>query len=352
MSERTVFVTGAAGFIGRMLCERYLAAGWNVRGVDRATGPSGSAPGPAAPGPAAPGPAADGASGTPGLPPAAEIVAGDVTEAGPWCNAVAGADLVIHTAALVSNTASLAEGWRVNVGGTHRVVRVAAAAGVARLVHFSSAAVYGHHRDGRVDEREPVRLSGAVYGDTKVASEQVVLQAHAAGEISATVVRPTDVYGPGSRPWTILPVQMLRAGQVLLPAHGRGSFVPIYVDDLIDAVVRAGAAGEAAGQVFNLSGGAAVETREFLGHYCRMLGIGPPRTASTPVAVAVAEVMGRALRLAGRPSEANGATMRMLAATGDVSIDKARRLLGWEPAVDLDEGMRRTEEWLRAGGYL
>jgi len=334
MSARVVFVTGANGFIGRALCRWYRAAGWTVRGVDRAA-PGGSADG------AAPAAADD-----------VEVVPGDVTEPGGWVDALAGADLVIHTAALVSNTAGLAEGVRVNVGGTRRVVEAVAAAGAGRLVHFSSAAVYGHHRDGRVDEHEPVRPSGAVYGDTKIASEQVVLQAHAAGEISATIVRPTDVYGPGSRPWTILPVQMLRAGQVLLPAHGRGSFIPIYVDDLVDGVVSAAAGEEGAGQVFNLSGGQAVETREFLGHYCRMLGIGPPRTASTPVAVAVAEVMGRALRLAGRPSEANGATMRMLAATGDVSIDKARRLLGWEPAVDLDEGMRRTETWLRAAGYL
>ncbi len=323
MSAKVVFVTGAAGFIGRALGRRYRAAGWTVRGVDRVADP------------------AD-----------AQIVAGDVTEPGEWVDGLVGADLVIHTAALVSNAAALADGWRVNVGGTRRVVEAAAAAGVGRLVHFSSAAVYGHHRAGRVDEHEPVRLSGAVYGDTKIASEQVVLQAHAAGEISATIVRPSDVYGPGSRPWTILPVQMLRARQVLLPAHGTGSFVPVYVDDLVDGVVAAAAAERGAGQVFNLSGGRAVETREFLGHYCRMLGIGPPRTASTPVAVAVAEVMGRALRLAGRASEANAATMRMLAATGDVSIDKARLLLGWEPAVDLDEGMRRTEEWLRGAGYL
>ncbi len=329
----TVFVTGAAGFIGGTLCRRYLGAGWTVRGVDRLP-PGGDAAGSGA--------------GPGGI----ELVAGDVTGAGPWQEAMEGADLVIHTAALVSNTAGLDEGWRVNVGGTRRVVETAVTAGVGRLLHFSSAAVYGHHRDGRVDEHTPVRPSGAVYGDTKIATEQVVLQAHAAGEIAVTVVRPTDVYGPGSRPWTILPVQMLRAGQVLLPAHGRGSFVPIYVDDLIDGVVRAAAAPEGSGQVFNLSGGRAVETQEFLGHYCRMLGIGPPRTASTPVAVAVAEVMGRALRLAGRPSEANAATMRMLAATGDVSIDKARRVLGWEPAVDLDEGMRRTEDWLRENGHL
>jgi len=232
------------------------------------------------------------------------------------------------------------------------VVEGAAAAGVHRLVHVSSVAVYSHDRPDQVDEQWPVRPAGDVYGDTKVAAEQVVWQAHAAGEVSATAVRPGDVYGPESRPWTILPVQLLAKGRVVLPANGRGTFNPIYVDDLVDAIVLAAGHERAAGQVFNLTAGQACETRAFFAHYCRMLGIEGPRVAPTPVAVAVAAVVGSALRAAGRPSELNAATMRMLSVSGEVSIEKARTLLGWEPRVDLEEGMRRTEAWLRAEGYL
>ena len=60
------------------------------------------------------------------------------------------------------------------------------------------------------------------YVDTKVASEQVVLQAHAAGEVPCTVIRPGDVTGPGSRPWTIMPVEEIGRGRLVLPAMGRG----------------------------------------------------------------------------------------------------------------------------------
>jgi nucleoside-diphosphate-sugar epimerase len=131
---------------------------------------------------------------------------------------------------------------------------------------------------------------------------------------------------------------MLRAGRVVLPANGRGMFIPIFVDDLVDAIVRAAEAEASAGQVFNVTGGQAFETRAFFGYYSRMLGRGAPRVAPTSVAVALASAVSGASKLVGRPS--------------DVSIDKARHLLGWEPAVDLDEGMRRTEAWLRASGYL
>ena len=319
---RTVFITGAAGFMGRAVSKRFRSAGWSVRGVDQV---------------------ADAASGT---------VAGDIGTAGPWQDHVQGADLVVHTAAIVSNTATLDEGWRVNVGGTRNVIDAARKWHVARLLHVSSTAVYSHHRPAAVTELHPVRPSGDVYGETKIAAEQTVWQAHAAGEITATVVRPSDVYGPGSRPWTILPVKMLAAGQMLLPARGHGTFNPIYIDDLVSGLELAAQHEAAAGQVFNLAGARSCETREFFGHYCQMLGVDGPRVAPTSVAMAIAKVVGTSLRAIGRPSEVNAATMHMLASTGGVSIDKAEQVLGWRPEIDLAEGMALTEVWLRAEGLL
>ncbi|MCZ7529004.1 MAG: NAD-dependent epimerase/dehydratase family protein [Acidimicrobiia bacterium] len=322
MSAGRVFLTGAGGFIGNALAERFRADGWEVGGVDLVADPEHG------------------------------IVAGDTSEPGTWQEAVSGCDLVVHTAALVSNVVPLERAWEVNVCGTSHVLDAAAEAGVRRVVVFSSLAVYSHHREGEVDEHRPVRPTGDVYNGTKIATEQVALQAHVEGRTAVTILRPGDVYGPRSRPWTILPVEMLRSGLVVLPANGRGIFVPIFVDDLVDFVLLASESEAASGEIFNVTGGPGVETREFFGHYCRMLGIKGPRTAPTPVAVALAEASGRALRAIGRPSEATAATMRMLAATGDVSIDKARRILGWEPRIDLDEGMRRTEAWLRSEGFL
>src|SRR3712207_6936432 len=135
--------------------------------------------------------------------------------------------------------------WEANVVAPRRVLDAAVAAGVRRVVHLSSIVVHGFEFDGEVDERSPVRPNGVHYVDTKIASEQVVLAAHSAGELLCTIVRPGDVYGPRSRPWTIEPVRLLKAGPFLLPAGGRGMLSPVYVDDLVDGIIRAAVTPEA-----------------------------------------------------------------------------------------------------------
>jgi nucleoside-diphosphate-sugar epimerase len=318
-----VFVTGAGGFIGRAVAERFGAHGADVAGVDFAADPGRG------------------------------VVAGDISAAGPWQTAVANADIVIHTAAIVSNAYDVDESWRVNVLGTRNVLDAAAAAGVSRFVHISSVRAFSDlgFPDG-VDEQHPVRPDGNPYVDTKIASEQVVLQAHAAGEVECAIVRPGDVYGPGSRPWTILPLEIIKSNRFLLPAMGRGVFSPVYVDDLVSGLVLAAERPAAAGQVFTISGSHGVPAKEFFGHYFRMLGKRGPLCLPTPLAVAAARLAGAAERLRGNRTEFNATSMLYLARPGSYSIEKARRLLGYEPPVDLAEGMRHTEAWLREHDLL
>jgi len=318
-----VFVTGAGGFIGRAVAERFRARGAELAGVDFAADPERG------------------------------VVAGDVSTPGPWQAAVDGADIVVHTAAIVSNAYGADDSWRVNVLGTRNVLDAAAAAGVRRFVHISSVRAFSDlgFPDG-VDEHHPVQPDGNPYVDTKIASEQVVLQAHAAGEVECAIVRPGDVYGPGSRPWTVLPLEIIESNRFLLPAMGRGVFSPVYVDDLVSGLVLAAERPEAAGQVFTIGGPQAVPAKEFFAHYFQMLGKRGPLCLPTPLAVAAARVAGAAERLRGNRTEINAASMLYLARPGGYSIEKARRTLGYEPQVALDEGMRRTETWLRERGLL
>jgi nucleoside-diphosphate-sugar epimerase len=318
----TVFLTGASGFLGRALAEAYRARGVEVRGVDRVADP------------------------------ARGVVAGDVSTEGPWQRAMEGADAVIHTAALVSLRGDARRFWEVNVLGTRRALEAAARAGARRFVHVSSVVAFGFDFPDGADERWPVRTNGSPYVDTKVASEQVVLAAHAAGEIACTVIRPGDVYGPRSRPWTVVPVELIKRGRMMLPAGGRGIFSPVYIDDLVDGLALATATPEAAGHVFTLTGGLGVETRDFFGRYARMLGKGPLLGLPTPVLSRLAAVAGAVDRLRGVDLEMNAASALYLARRGTYGIDKARRVLGYAPRVALDEGFARTERWLREAGYL
>jgi nucleoside-diphosphate-sugar epimerase len=316
-----VFITGANGFIARSLAARLRELGAEVSGVDLVPSP------------------------------VDDVVAGSTVEPGPWEERLNGVDVVVHTAALVSNAAPLDKAWEVNVLGTQRVLRSAVAAGVGRFVHVSSIAAYGFDFDDGVDERDPVRVSGYSYVDTKVNSEHVVLAAQVAGEIATTIIRPGDVWGPASRPWTTIPLEMIAKGQMVLPAHGKGVFSPVHIDNLVDGVVLAIASEDAVGQIFNLTDGVGISCADYFGRLATMAGR-KVRTLPTPAALAIATVLGTVQRRLGMQSELTAATIGMLNRRGTYSIEKARRVLGYEPLVSLDDGMAHVETWARAQGLI
>lgn len=324
MKFKKALITGANGFIGRTIAQRLRADGIEVVGIDSHTGQH------------------------------SNIITGDISKAGAWQEAFAGCDLVIHTAAVVSNAVDAETTWKVNVLGTRYVIDAATNAGVKRMVHLSSVRAFSdvNFPDG-VDEQWPVRTDGNAYVDTKIASEHVALQAHAAGQLAVTIIRPGDVYGPGSRPWVVLPLEAMKSGSFALPAGGKGIFSPVYVDDLIDGLLLAAMHPKGAGQIFTLSGPATTTTSEYFGHLHRMIGrTGSPKTVPTSIALGAAAVVAFLAKMRGVDTEINPTTIRYLARTGGYSSKKARLLIGYEPATSLDEGMKLTEAWLRAESLL
>lgn len=257
-----------------------------------------------------------------------------------------GADLLVHTAAVVEESGPVDLMWRVNVGGTTSVLAAAEAASVTAVLHLSSIVVHGPSFPDGVDETGPVRMSGNPYTDTKVAAEHQALLAAARG-LPVTVVRPGDVYGPGSSPWTMRPVATMRAGSFRLIDRGRGILSPVFVDDLVEGALslldpeggprlRAAAVGE----VFHVHGGVGVPAAEFFAHYARMLDV---RLKSVPAAL----LRGLAPLLERLPLPFSPRIVEYLSHPGTYSIAKITRTTGWQPRVDLAEGMGRTERWLR-----
>lgn len=169
----------------------------------------------------------------------AGIVAGDVSQRGPWQQAACGCDVVIHTAALVGMPRDSSGFYAVNVRGVRLAIEAARDAGVRRFVHISTVATFGVDFPDGLTEVFPVTPAGVAYVDTKLASEQVALMAHAAGEQEVVVIRPADIYGPASRPWTLLPVDLMRAHRLILGAIGRAIHSPVYIDDVVRGIVLA-----------------------------------------------------------------------------------------------------------------
>jgi nucleoside-diphosphate-sugar epimerase len=104
--------------------------------------------------------------------------------------------------------------------------------------------------------------------------------------------------------------------------------------------------------VISVTGEGPVETREFFRHHFDWLGMRGPMVVPTPLALGMAAAADAFYRLRGEPSEANPGAVRYLTRRGSISIDRARELLGYEPRVGLEEGMRRSREWARAEGLL
>ncbi|MGK2318469.1 NAD-dependent epimerase/dehydratase family protein [Gordonia rhizosphera] len=321
LSGRKVFITGANGFIGRALATRMRELGAEVSGVDLVADADNS------------------------------IIGGSTTDAAPWKGALAGIDTVIHTAALLGGAHALDRAWDVNVKGTNEVLRAAIEAGVTRFVHISSIAAYGWEFPDGVDETYPVRVNGDSYTDTKVNSEAVVLAAHAAGEIDVTVIRPGDVWGPGSV-WVRSPIaEMLKPTGFPLPDGGNGIFTPVYIDNFVDGMVLAISSDKAAGQVFTITDGVGVRCADFFGHLAEMSG-GTIRTLPMAVIAPLSDVVGGLLRRLGQPSDLCAGTMGLLNRSGTYSIEKARTVLGYEPLVSVDEGMSRVREWATETGLI
>lgn len=315
-------VTGSSGFLGRAFAAALAARGADVMGLDVAPPPAG-------------------ATWT--------TVQADLAAPGAWQDALASADLVVHAAARVGESGTARQFHRSTVETTRHVLSDAETAG--RLVHVSSIVVHGRDFPDGVDETGPLRTTGNPYTDAKVASELLVRAAIAAGRVRASVIRPGDVYGPGSAQWTVRAVEMLRAGRFALVDGGRGVLSPVFVDDVVAGGLAVADAPRGAGEVFHVTGGVGVTPRAFFGRYAAMLGV-PLRSVPYPVAVAIAPVVAGLFRLVGKRPPLSGRTLEYVTHPGTYAIAKAERLVGWRPAVDLDAGMRRTEAWLRATGRL
>jgi nucleoside-diphosphate-sugar epimerase len=309
-----VAVTGA-GFIGTAMCRRLVAEGHDVVGID-----------------------IDPAAAVRVAATGAQFRRADVSDRGVVRGALAGAELVVHTAALLPGPrVSMADSVRVNVGGTENVCVAARDHGMGRVVHLSSVAAWGYDFKTDITEDEPLAThSSHPYIATKAASELV------ARKHGATIVKPGDVYGPESDPWAIRPFELIESGLAALPAKGRGILTLVYVDDLVDCIYRALTLPEADGGIFTAWDGNPVTAKQFFDRYAHMLGKKGVRTA--PAALLKLPMH---LTPGVDPSDLVFIMRRAVYPNA-----RAREVLGWEPRVTLDEGMRRTESWLRETGRL
>jgi nucleoside-diphosphate-sugar epimerase len=321
-----VLITGVTGFIAGHLAERLAAAGVRVRGTARR-------------------PAAAAWLAEQGV----EVVPADLLAPESLRQAARGCAAVVHAAAWTGGPELDApNAWRTNVEGTANVLAAARAAGAARIIYLSSVAVYGLNRAAVVDETAFTPPVGQLYPDSKITAEAMV---RAAG-LPYVIVRPASTYGPRGSAWSIGPIQQIQQGRLTLLGRDTGLVTPGYIDNVVGGLLLTLRHPTALGEAFNLCDDRAVTYRAFYLAYARMLGRSRLPTVPGWLTIFARTAPARVARQALRRPPIGPWSLHFRRNPSQFSVAKAQRLLGYVPAVDLDEGMRRTEAWLRQVGYL
>lgn len=349
-SREAVLVTGAGGFIGGWVVETlHLSGSASVRaGIRNWSSAARLARFPV------------------------EIAMCDVLQKDSIAQAMAGTTCVIHC---VSGSSEAI------IQGTANMLEVALAQKVRRFVHLSSTEVYGNV-SGKVDETFPCKSTGDPYGDAKIEAEKLCREYSRKG-LSLTLVRPSIVYGPFSRDWTVGFAQRLQSGNWgIFQGYGEGKCNLVYVADLVSGILLASRRECAAGEAFNLSGPEVITWNEYFRKFNEAMSLPKLRVMQPATAKSRAALMGAArflgkfilknFRAPLRRMSQEHRIARELLQYADKSIKttpraaelslynrdasylmtKARDMLGYQPAIDVDRGLDLSVRWLHNVGLV
>jgi nucleoside-diphosphate-sugar epimerase len=322
-------VTGAGGFTGSHLVEHLARSGHQVRALVR--------------------------PGTDPTPPAGvpvEYIEADLGDGTPLDAATRGADVVVHAAAVYRREGIPRELFRrVNVEGTRRLLEAAKRAGVRRFIHVSTVGVQGNITDPPATESAPY-APGDHYQASKRDAEILALDFFRSEGLPGTVVRPTGIYGPGDLRFLKL-FRAIARGTFVMLGRGHTLYQLCYVDDLVRGIVLAAERDAAVGEVFTIGGAEYLPIRELVARIAQTLGRPVPRLRMPVAPVrAAAFLCEAACRPLGVEPPIYRRRVDFFTKHRAFDISKARRLLGYEPRVPLDDGLRRTADWYRARGLL
>ncbi|NJR67758.1 MAG: HAD-IB family hydrolase [Synechococcales cyanobacterium CRU_2_2] len=317
MQGQTLLITGIGGCVGQQVMRRAVQQGMRVRGLQRS-------------------PDRENFAETLGV----EMLQGDITDPDVLAKVCEGVDIVVHAAAIVKESGELDEFRQVNVVGSVALAKAAQAAGVKAFVQVSSVVVYGMNYPEYVTEEGPFYDGQNPYCLTKLESEQQVMALNNPNSgFGVIVIRPGDVYGPRSIPWVVRPLEMMRDGSFFLINNGRGVINHVYVDNLVDGIFLA-IAQQAYGEAFNITDGCHTSWKDYYQRLAKLENI----TKLRRVPAALAKL---AIRLfPNRKFDATPDTIDIATRRFPYSIEKAQRVLGYQPQVDLDKGMAQTQDWL------
>lgn len=321
-----VALTGATGYTGGRLLAALTGRGDEVVALARKV-------------PAAP---------TPGV----SWVQGDLTDAAALDRLVGGCDAVLHVAAVYRTAGHKDSYYRdINVGGTERLLEAAARAGVRRFVHTSTVGVHGDVKQAPADETAPI-APGDIYQETKAEGERVALDYHRRRGVPVAVVRPGAIYGPGETRLLKL-FRSIARGRYAIVGSGRSHYHPVYIDDLVQGYLLALEGEAAVGEAFIIGGPRSLSQNDLAEIIAKATGgrVLPFHVPAWPVQLAGDLCEALCVPL-GIDPPLHRRRVDFWVKNRSFTIEKARRLLGYAPQVDFEDGVARTVAAYRQAGWL
>lgn len=313
-----IFLTGGSGYVGRNLVRHFVARGIEVTALARSD---------------------KSAERLRSL--GATVVRGDVLDAS-LCAAMAGCDTLIHAAADTDHGPATERQRRVNVDGTRAVIEAARRAGIRKVIHLSTESVLATGRPlVNVDETMPLPLNPAGgYSRTKAAAERIALAANA-NDFAVVVLRPRFVWGRDDT--TALPAltEAVKSGKFAWIGGGTYLTSTTHIGNLCNAVERALDLGRG-GEVYFVSDGAPVAFRTIVSALIETQGLQIPEKIVPRAVVRAVAIIGDILAVLSGGRIVPPLTRQAYATSAvEVSLDigKARRELGYEPVISMEEGL-------------
>lgn len=268
------------------------------------------------------------------------VTIGNIDECTDWRPALCGVDSVIHLAGRAHimrdpATDPLAEYRRINVDGTVKLARDAAAQGVRRLIFLSSAKVHGEYfREDRPFSEGDTPHPEDPYGRSKLEAEQALQRVAEDTGLEVAVLRPPLVYGPGVKGNFLRLLRLIDSGMPLPLASIRNRRSLIFVGNLVDAIITCTDAPAAAGKTYLVSDGEDISTPALIRKLAAAMGKTPRLLPCPP-----------ALLNLGAALLGKRATAMRLTESLTVDASDLQRELGWQPRYSLDQGLNATAQW-------
>jgi nucleoside-diphosphate-sugar epimerase len=325
----STLVTGATGFTGGALARRLALRNAPVRALVR-----------------------DRARAAPLADLGVEIVEGDLCDPAALRQAMRGVDLVYHIAALYRQQGVEPRLFReVNATAVQHLLDAAIEAGVGRFVHCSTVGVHGDVKRPPAAEDAPF-APGDLYQESKLEGERIAARYMAERRLPVTIFRPAGIYGPGDLRFLKL-FRGIKRGRFPMVGDGQTLWHGVYIDDLVEGIIRCGTADQAIGQTFILAGPDYTTLEELTGIVADAVGARPPRL-KIPLApiYAAAAVCEAVCRPFGVEPPLHRRRVDFFTKSRAFDSTKARREIGYAPEVSIRDGVVRTAAWYAAQGLL